>query len=152
MHNDSYPSNSRIVIAAILDSFHAAAAAANYHNYFQHLAPKGIFAGTDATEYWTKGSFAIWAKPFFDRKKAWTFKSIDRHIYLSKDGCVAWFDELLSTQMKICRGSGVLSYTAKGGWAIEQYILSMTIPNTISKIVIPAKAAAEDSIINLLQR
>jgi hypothetical protein len=65
---------------------------------------------------------------------------------VSNDHKTAWFDELLSTQMKICRGSGVLVYT-KNGWKIQQYVLSMTVPNDNSKEVIKIKTTIEDKII-----
>ena len=48
--------------------------------------------------------------------------------------------------MKICRGSGVL-IIENGKWKIKHYVLSMTIPNQISKDVIPLKTAIEDKII-----
>jgi hypothetical protein len=32
-----------------------------------------IFIGTDATENWNKMQFQAFAKPFFDRGKAWSF-------------------------------------------------------------------------------
>jgi hypothetical protein len=37
--------------------------------------------------------------------KAWNFTVLERHIYFDQSK-KAWFDELLNTQMKICRGSG----------------------------------------------
>jgi hypothetical protein len=49
-----------------------------------------------------------WAKPYFDEKATWNFKSIKRNIYFGKHDDIAWFEELLSTQMKICRGFGVV--------------------------------------------
>jgi hypothetical protein len=52
--------------------------------------------------------FQAFAKPFFDREKHGVLK-LSSHIYVDKSGKNAWFDELLSTQMKICRGSGVWS-------------------------------------------
>ena len=42
---------------------------------------------------------------------------------------MAWFDELLDTHMKICRGSGVLVDQGNGQWKIKHYVLSMTVPN-----------------------
>ena len=48
--------------------------------------------------------------------------------------------------MKICRGSGVLIFENES-WKIKHYVLSMTIPNQISKDVIPLKTAIEDKII-----
>jgi ketosteroid isomerase-like protein len=133
-------------IAAVLDAFNAAAAAADYDLYFAFFSNDATFLGTDATEYWSKDSFARWAKPYFDKKKTWHFTSVQRHIYLNPKGDMAWFDELLSTQMKICRGSGVLIKVNKE-WKIAQYVLSMTIPNDISKKVTELKQVQEDSLL-----
>lgn len=51
----------------------------------------------------------------FDKGKAWNFTALERHIFFDKSGKTAWFDELLNTQMKICRGSGVLVKVGKNG-------------------------------------
>jgi len=74
---------------------------------------------------------------------------MERHIYFDKTGTLAWFDELLNTQMKICRGSGVL---VKQGdeWKVQQYILSTMVPNDQLDQVIKIKEAVEDSIIKSL--
>lgn len=133
-------------IGALLDTFNAAAARADYTAYFNCLGDDAIFIGTDATERWRKDSFAVWAKPFFERGRAWNFKSIERHIYALKDSSTAWFDELLNTQMKVCRGSGVVIKTDKG-WKIQQYVLSTTIPNGILDSVVSMKAPVDDLII-----
>ncbi len=136
-------------IAAMLDSFNRAAARADYNTYFNYFAADAVFIGTDATELWDKKSFMTWAKPFFDRGKAWNFTSIERHIYFAEGGNTAWFDELLSTQMKICRGSGVVTRDGKE-WKVAQYVLSMTIPNSLSDSITKMKAPAEDTIIRKL--
>lgn len=138
-------------IAQLLDSFNVAAAQANYNQYFSYFAEDAVFMGTDATEHWDKKSFMQWAKPFFDRGRAWNFTAIQRHIYFNTSGDIAWFDELLNTQMKICRGSGVLS-KQNGQWKIQQYTLSATIPNSIIDSVTHLKAVEEDSIINRLRK
>ena len=138
-------------INAMLDSFNIAAAKADYNTYFNFYTDDAIFTGTDATERWNKKTFMVWAKPYFDKGKAWNFTSLERHIYFDKTGTLAWFDELLNTQMKICRGSGVV---VKQGneWKVEQYILSATIPNELMDSVIKIKTPAEDSIINSLSK
>jgi len=41
---------------------------------------------------------------------------------------LAWFDELLNTQMGICRGSGVVAQDSLG-WKVQHYVLSIAIPN-----------------------
>ncbi len=136
-------------INTMLDAFNAAAAKADFNTYFNFYTDNAVFTGTDATERWDKKAFMIWAKPFFDRGRAWSFTSLERHIYFDKTGSTAWFDELLNTQMKICRGSGVL---VKQGdeWKVAQYILSATVPNDQMNEVIKLKAPVEDSIINKL--
>ncbi|MDO9511078.1 MAG: nuclear transport factor 2 family protein [Bacteroidales bacterium] len=138
-------------IIHLLDSFNIAAANADFNSYFNYFAEDAVFIGTDAAEYWTKPDFMLWAKPHFDCGKTWDFKAIERHIYFSPDGNIAWFDELLNTQMKICRGSGVL-IKHKKNWKIKQYVLSMTIPNSQTSTIVKLKAPIEDEIIkNLTQ-
>lgn len=137
-------------INTLLDSWHKAASDANFKDYFYALAENSIYIGTDATENWNKKEFEIWAKPYFDRGKAWSFTSLERNIYFSSDKKMAWFDELLDTQMKICRGSGVLEKT-NGQWKIKQYVLSMTIPNDNSDEVIKVKEDIETKLIENLK-
>lgn len=137
-------------INVALDAWHKAAADANYNTYFNLMTDDAIFIGTDATENWNKTAFQAYAKPHFDKGKAWSFTALERHIYFDKTRKIAWFDELLNTQMKICRGSGVLVKIGQE-WKIKQYVLSMTIPNENSGEVIKVKAPIEDAMIKKLQ-
>jgi hypothetical protein len=123
-------------VAAVLDDWHQAASVADEARYFGHFAPRGVFMGTDATERWTVSEFREWAKPYFAKGKAWNFKPRDRHIEFSDDGRVAWFDEMLdTTNLGVCRGSGVLTL-AGGAWKINQYNLSIPIPNALADAVV----------------
>jgi len=142
-------SNDRKQIITMLDSFNDAAARADFNTYFNFYSEDAVFIGTDAKEYWDKKSFMTWAKPYFDRGKAWNFKSIERHIFFDKTGKFAWFDELLNTRMKICRGSGVLIKT-DSEWKVQQYVLSITIPNEQADTIIKIKSSIDDSIIEKL--
>ena len=54
---------------------------------------------------------------------------------------LAWFDELLNTQMKICRGSGVL-VKERRRLAGKQYIPSTMVPNDLLDTVIKLKTPA----------
>ncbi|PKF73499.1 nuclear transport factor 2 family protein [Chryseobacterium sp. PMSZPI] len=137
-------------ISAMLDAFNVAAAKADYNTYFNYFADESTFIGTDATEIWDKKAFMIWAKPHFDKKKTWNFTSLKRNIYFSKDGKLAWFDELLDTQMKICRGSGVVE-NINGSWKVKQYVLSMTVPNEVVDKVVAEKTALEDILLQQLK-
>lgn len=137
-------------IGIVLDNLNEYAANADFKNYFSLFADESTFIGTDASEVWNKKEFMDYAKPHFDKGKAWNFKSLKRSITFSKDGNYAWFDEILDTQMKICRGSGVLEKTG-GKWKIKQYVLSMTIPNDVSNEVIKTKSPIEDSLIQKLK-
>lgn len=133
-------------IIYFLDQWHKGAAEANFDAYFSAMAEESTYIGTDATENWNKKQFQAFAKPYFDRGKAWNFTAIERNIYCSEDGKLFWFDELLSTQMKICRGSGVL-VQENGQWKIKHYVLSMTIPNDITDEVVKIKAPIEDALL-----
>lgn len=137
-------------INKLLDDFNTFAANAEFDKYFDCFAETSTFIGTDATEVWTKKEFKDWSKPYFDKKTTWNFKSLKRNIYFSKDGNYAWFDEILDTQMKICRGSGVLEKIG-GKWKIRQYVLSVTVPNEVVDEVTKIKTPLEDALIQKLK-
>ena len=121
----------RAAISAVLDDWHKAAGAADEARYFGHFTADAVFMGTDATERWTRDEFRAWARPFFARGKAWSFRAVSRSVSLSREGTVAWFDEALDTpNMGPCRGSGVLVKEG-GAWKIAQYNLSVPIPNDL---------------------
>lgn len=138
-------------INLLLNGWHEAAATANIENYFDALAENAVFIGTDATENWTKKEFKAYATPYFKAGKAWNFKPLQRNCYFSADGKTAWFDELLDTQMKICRGSGVLIYINKQ-WKIAHYVLSMAIPNEKSNEVIEIKTNTDAVLMEQLRK
>jgi len=122
-------------VAAVLDDWHLAAAQADEGRYFGHLAEGAVFLGTDPGERWTKAAFQTWAHPIFQRGKAWSFRATRRAVTLSKDGRTAWFDEDLDTpNLGPARGSGVLSRD-RDRWLIQQYNLSVPIPNALMKAV-----------------
>jgi hypothetical protein len=143
--------NQESEINLILNNWHKAAAEANFNSYFDAMTDDAIFIGTDATENWNKPAFIQFAKPYFDKGKAWNFTSLERNIYFSSDKKTAWFDELLNTQMKICRGSGVLVLDENGNWIIKQYVLSMTIPNDHTDEVVKIKSLIENKEIEKLK-
>ena len=114
-------------IEAELDDFHDAAAHADEDRYFAHFAPDAVFVGTDASERWDVGAFRAYAHPHFARGKAWSFRGVHRRIAFRGD--TAWFEEDLETaNLGPARGSGVLALLG-GRWLLEQYVLSITVPN-----------------------
>ncbi len=123
----------------LLENWHKAAAEANYQEYFSLMADESVFIGTDATENWDKQEFMDWSKKYFDRGKAWSFSTLERNIFFLEDMQLAWFDELLDTQMGICRGSGV-AVKENGDWKIKHYVLSIAIPNENVDAVTSLKA------------
>ncbi|MDT8415196.1 MAG: nuclear transport factor 2 family protein [Flavobacteriaceae bacterium] len=112
----------------LLTQWHQAASEADFETYTNLMTSEAVFIGTDATENWKGQAFRDFAKPYFDRGKAWSFSKLERHIFFNAAENTAWFDELLSTQMGICRGSGVLIQT-DAGWKIAHYVLSIAVPN-----------------------
>lgn len=140
----------KVKIHQLLDNWHKAAADAKFEAYFQATTRGFVFMGTDATEHWDKAAFMNYAKPYFDNGKAWNFERIERHVYISEDRNSAWFDELLDTQMRICRGSGVI-LKQNGKWKIAQYVLSMTVPNEKTDTIVKIKAPIEDVLIQKIR-
>ncbi|QJP33883.1 nuclear transport factor 2 family protein [Nonlabens sp. Ci31] len=113
-------------VAQSIDAWHKAASQANFKDYFDLMTDDAVFIGTDATENWQVADFKAYSKPYFDKGKAWSFTSLERHVY--SQNRVTYFDELLDTQMGICRGSGVMKMQ-DGKWKIAHYVLSIAVPN-----------------------
>jgi len=133
-----------------LEAWHKAAADADFDAYFELMTDDAVFIGTDAEENWQLEAFKAYAKPHFDRGKAWSFSTLERTIYHPKKSKIAWFDELLDTQMGICRGSGVLRLDGKT-WKIQHYVLSITVPNENVEALLQIKNAHDEQLIKTLR-
>lgn len=129
---------SKTKINTLLNEWHLAATNADFEAYFGKMDSISVFIGTDASENWTKTAFSKFSKPYFDKGKAWDFKTLERNIYINNSGDFAWFDELLNTWMGTCRGSGVLE-KKENKWTIKHYVLSVAIPNDDVQKVIAVK-------------
>ena len=92
------------------------------------MSENSVFIGTAPNERWTKSQFITFAKPFFDKGKAWDFKAKNRKWSYSEDRKTAWFDEELSTWMQDCRGTGVVQLINEE-WKIVFYDLHVLIEN-----------------------
>lgn len=138
-------------VASLLDTWHKAAAQADYNTYFSLMTDNSVFIGTDASENWQNDAFKKFSKPYFDKGKAWSFEARERNIYFDTTGRVAWFDELLDTWMGICRGSGVVIQDS-GEWKIAHYVLSATIPNDDMDQVIELKKEKDSLILHSLKK
>lgn len=125
---DSEKAQQKELIQTFLNDWHLAASKANYVNYFDKMDENSVFIGTDASEIWSKSQFENYSKPYFDKGKAWDFKTLERNIYLNDVGNFAWFDENLQTNRGTFRGSGVLEKVGES-WKIKHYVLSVPIPN-----------------------
>jgi ketosteroid isomerase-like protein len=126
-HGGAEVSGAEQAIVRELDDFHDAAARADEQRYFLHFAPDGVFLGTDARERWDVPAFRAYAHPHFAQGKGWSFRGVRRRIAVRGD--IAWFEEDLETQnLGPARGSGVL-VRAGARWLVEQYVLSITVPN-----------------------
>ncbi|WP_394973980.1 nuclear transport factor 2 family protein [uncultured Croceitalea sp.] len=137
-------------INSVLDAWHNAAAEADFDAYFDKMTQNGVFLGTDATENWQNQEFRNYSKPFFDGGKAWSFSAVERNIYLNEEKNFAWFDELLDTQMELCRGSGVLQ-KVNGEWKIAHYVLSIAVPNENVSALVALKKDSDSLLIKKLK-
>lgn len=137
-------------VNSFLNDWHEAASEANFDNYFSKMDNISVFIGTDASENWTKKAFVKYSKPYFDKGKAWNFKTLERNVYVNSTANFIWFDELLETRMGICRGSGVIAlHDAK--FSIKHYVLSITIPNDDVDEVINIKTKKDSLMIRKLK-
>lgn len=128
-----------------LDRWHRAAAEADFDAYFGLMTEDSHFLGTDASENWSFEEFKVFSKPYFQRGRAWSFSRVDRNIFGEPEGEFAYFDELLNTQMGLCRGSGVLQ-KVNGEWKIQHYVLSIAVPNEDVDAVV-ARKKSHDSLL-----
>lgn len=130
----------------VLDQLHHAASQAEGEAYFALFAPDAVFLGTDATERWTLAEFKAYALPYFSAGRGWTYVTTERHLNLAADGGHASFDELLEhASFGQCRGTGVLR-RINGQWKIEQYHLTIPLPNAIARdVVAMIKTQAADA-------
>ncbi len=124
----------RARLAAFLDEWHDDAAHARLA-YFDKMAADGVYIGTDKSERWLRDEFKVWAEKYFKRPSAWAFKAFNRHIAMSADQSLLWFDEQLQTQMGVCQASGVVRKTAQG-FEIVHYQLSRAVPNYATTAVV----------------
>jgi len=135
----------------VLDSWHLAAANADFEAYFDKMTRDGVFLGTDAMENWQNDEYRKFSKPYFDKGKAWSFMAVQRNIYVGESADFAWFDELLDTQMKICRGSGVLK-KINGQWKIAHYVLSIAVPNDNVAELVQIKEEKDNALLQELKK
>lgn len=127
----------------VLNDLHGAASRADGEAYFALFTPDAIFLGTDATERWTVDEFKAYAAPHFSKGRGWTYTVTERHINIAHSGQHASFDELLHNDgLGLCRGTGVLR-RINGSWKIEQYHLTIPIPNALARDVVGLIKKAE---------
>lgn len=131
--------NVSIATSGVLDQLHDAASKADGERYFSLFAPDAVFLGTDSTERWPIEEFKTYAMKRFATGTGWTYTLKPGTRYITVDGNIAWFDELLeNAKYGTCRGSGVLRKVdgPAGGWKIAQYNLTLTVPNDVAAEVV----------------
>ena len=121
-------------VAAVLDRLNVASAAADADAYFGLYAPDARFVGTDAGEHWTLEELRGYVSPYFAAGNGWSYPATSRVLTLAPIACrcIAWFEEQLTNDSYgRTRGSGVMRLT-DDGWKIEQYVLSLAVPNDLA--------------------
>ena len=130
--------NAEAQVAEVLDRLNQASSTADETTYFSLFTPDARYIGTDATEHWTMAQFRAFAEPWFKRDSAWSFPATSRTITIAPIDCrcIAWFEEKLNSgAYGETRGSGVMRLT-DDGWKIEQYVLSLPVPNDKADAVV----------------
>ena len=118
-------------INKVLDNLHKYASEANGEKYFQLFNDQAVFHGTDLNERWSIDEFKKYAQNRFDSGTGWSYKSLERNIFINSSNTTAWFDEILiNEKYGKFRGTGVLS-KIDDMWKIDQYNLLFPIPNDL---------------------
>jgi uncharacterized protein (TIGR02246 family) len=128
------PDPAKAEIVAVLDQLEAASKAADAEAYFALYTADARFVGTDASEHWDIDELRAYATPFFNRGQGWSYPALGRTITIApiECRCIAWFEEQLTNDSYgRTRGSGVMRLT-DDGWKIEQYVLSLAVPNDLA--------------------
>jgi len=121
----------RTGVDAVLDAFHAAAAAAAEPQYLSTLAEDMVFLGTAPGERWEAAAWREFVHRYFSQGKGWAYVPSDRSVVVAPDGETAWFDETVDNDhFGACRGSGVLR-REDGEWRIAQYNLTIPVPDEL---------------------
>jgi len=138
--DDAATTVGREPIDAVLDDWHAAAAASDLPRYLAHFTDDAIFLGTDATERWTVEQLRAYAEAPFAAGRGWRMRAVRRDVVVR--GEVAWVDEDLdAVNLGPARGRAVLVREADGVWRIAHYDLAITVPNERFEAVRAAIAA-----------
>lgn len=138
--NDDAAPADREPVDAVLDDWHAAAAASDLPRYLAHFTEDAIFLGTDATERWTVDQLRAYAEAPFAAGRGWRMRAVRRDVVVHGD--VAWVDEDLdAVNLGPARGRAVLVREADGVWRIAHYDLAITVPNERFEAVRAAIAA-----------
>ena len=128
--------SARAEIDAVLDAFHAAAAAADEARYLATLSDSVVFLGTAPGERWEGDAWREFVHRYFSQGKGWAYVPSERSVDVAADGLTAWFDETVTNEhYGACRGTGVLRRT-DDSWRIEQYNLTIPIPDELAPEVV----------------
>jgi ketosteroid isomerase-like protein len=118
-------------VAAVLDEFHSAAAAADAGRYLATLTDDMVFLGTAPGERWIGAEWRDFVSSYFSRGKGWAYTPSGRSVAVAPDGDTAWFDETVENEhFGACRGSGVLRKEGDA-WRVAQYNLTIPVPDEL---------------------
>jgi len=117
-------------VGKVIDDFHDAAVHGDKDRYFGHLTNDAVYLGTDEWERWPKyPDFDDYVSGRFKDGSGWSYKSVERTIRFNDRSDVAWFDEVLYSEINgRLRGTGVLTLRS-GQWKLEHYAMSFLIFN-----------------------
>ena len=117
-------------IGAVIDDYHDAAAHGDKDRYLGHLTEDAVFMGTDEWERWPKNpDFNEYVGSRFKDGSGWNYRSVERKIRVADSGDIAWFDEVVYSQVNgRFRGTGVLVLN-DGAWQIAHYAMSFLVLN-----------------------
>ena len=115
----------------VLDSVHAAHANGNADQFFRNFAHDAVLFGTAPGERWNLEEYRAFSADAFARQVSRPREILTRHIVISDDASLAWFDERQRRAGDLeLRSSGVLRHD-DGQWQLVQFRVALPLPNEL---------------------
>ncbi len=118
---------------SVLNDVHRARFEVDGERFLGHFAPDAILLGTDRSERLTMARNRAFVRLYWARDQGPTSTPIEQHVYLSPDGNLAWFEELVDREhVGQVRTTGVIA-EIDGTWKFVHYNLVILVAQEMAE-------------------
>ncbi len=118
----------------LLRDVHLAKAEGDGERFFGLFASDAVILGTDRAERYSVAAWRAIFGPYYARGSGRPATiPVEQHVYLSPDGDMAWFEELVERQnLGRMRGTGVIA-KVEGAWKFVHYNFVLIVPAELAE-------------------